>query len=663
MEDGEMPTAANVSRDRYFLRVLFRVLAPIAVGALLLIPTLGCGGNDEGGFKVSRNEVRTGIQAQAGSVVHISSTGTVDFGGAVLGGGAPKLNADGDEEFAPTTYPAPELRKNSLIVKVGSIWYQGGTDQVFRPSESGEIVLAPNDDDPGNNSRGWRVNVTIDPPPTTGALTYGPLPVRNRDLMTGISADAGSTIRIISSGTIDFGGAVLGGGAPKLNADGDEEFAPATYPAPELRKNSLIIRVGSLWYQGGVGTIFAPTESGSLVLATNDDDPGNNSRGWHVTITIDPPPPLGSARTYGPLPVSNRELKTAINVDAASSVHILATGIVDFGGAVLGGGAPKLNADGDEEFAPASYPAPELRKNSLIARVSSLWYQGGQTANFVPTQSGQIILAPNDDRPQDNSRGWHVTITIAPPPAPNVERVYGPLPVSNTAVDTALDLAAGSAVHVQASGLVDFGGAVLGGGAPKLNADGDEEFAPASYPAPELRKNSLIAHVGLIWYQGGQDARFSPTQSGRLVLAPNDDQPQDNTRGWRVSVAVAPPTAIPTYGPIPISNAAVQTGISVRSGSVIRLQSDGKIDFGGFLGIAPKLDADGENGNAPGDYPAPGLRKNSLIARVGSIWSQGGVDASFTATEDGELLLQPNDARLADNSRGWHVRVTVTPPR
>jgi hypothetical protein len=357
------------------------------------------------------------------------------------------------------------------------------------------------------------------------------------------------------------------------------------------------------------------------------------------------------------LAVSNREMKTAIHVDRGSLVHVVATGLIDFGGVF--GVAPKLNADGDEEFAPTSYPAPELRKNSLIARVASLSYQGGQATSFVPTQSGELVLAPNDVRPQDNSRGWHVTLTIAPPPAGDVQRVYGPLPVSNRTVDTGLDVAAGSAVHVQSSGLVDFGGVL--GAAPKLDADGDEEFAPVSYPAPELRKNSLIAHVGTLWYQGGQEASFTPTQSGRLVLAPNDGQPEDNSRGWRVTLAVELPTTLATYGPIPISRTAVQTGINISSGSVVRLQSDGKIDFGGFLGLGPKLDADGESTNAPGDYPKPGLRKNSLIARVGDSWSQGGIDASFTAIEDGELLLQPNDARLADNTRGWHVRVSVMP--
>jgi hypothetical protein len=84
-------------------------------------------------------------------------------------GGFPAVfaNADGDDWWTPSDYPAPELRHNSLFVGVGGLWYQGGTDKTFVPLEDGELVLSPNDGDMSNNSRGWHVTITISPPPGT----------------------------------------------------------------------------------------------------------------------------------------------------------------------------------------------------------------------------------------------------------------------------------------------------------------------------------------------------------------------------------------------------------------------------------------------------------------------------------------------------------------
>jgi hypothetical protein len=116
-----------------------------------------------GPFPVVGAEVPTGVHVQGGDVVRVVAEGLVDFGGAVLGVGAPILNADGDSWATPAAYPAPSLRKNSLICKVGARWYQGGVDKTFTPGEAGEIILRANDDTPGDNSRGWTVSVYVTP--------------------------------------------------------------------------------------------------------------------------------------------------------------------------------------------------------------------------------------------------------------------------------------------------------------------------------------------------------------------------------------------------------------------------------------------------------------------------------------------------------------------
>jgi hypothetical protein len=63
----------------------------------------------------------------------------------------------------------------------------------------------------------------------------------------------------------------------------------------------------------------------------------------------------------------------------------------------------------------------------------------------------------------------------------------------------------------------------------------------------------------------------------------------------------------------------------------------------------------------PSNYPAPNLRKNSLILKIGNggEWHQGGTDTSFIAETSGEIILGTNDALPSDNSRGWSVKLLV----
>jgi hypothetical protein len=116
-----------------------------------------------GPWGVLKGETATGVHVQAGDTVRVVSDGLIDFGGAPLGIGAPILDANGDSWSTPADYPAPSLRKNSLICRVGPLWYQGGTDAVFRPGDSGEVILRVNDKNVEDNSRGWTVRVFHEP--------------------------------------------------------------------------------------------------------------------------------------------------------------------------------------------------------------------------------------------------------------------------------------------------------------------------------------------------------------------------------------------------------------------------------------------------------------------------------------------------------------------
>ena len=118
-------------------------------------------GNIYGPYTVVGPEVHTGVIVQQGNLVRTFGTGLVDFGGAVLGIGAPILGPDGDSEQTPSNYPRPDLRKNSLIVKIGDGWYQGGTDTSFTSTTSGEVILLTNDAQTSDNSRGWSVKLLV----------------------------------------------------------------------------------------------------------------------------------------------------------------------------------------------------------------------------------------------------------------------------------------------------------------------------------------------------------------------------------------------------------------------------------------------------------------------------------------------------------------------
>jgi hypothetical protein len=128
---------------------------------------------------------------------------------------------------------------------------------------------------------------------------YGPFPVLKDQVRTGITIRSGDSVTTISTDTIDFGGAIIGIGAPKLDANGDDEPAPAGYPAQGARKNSLICNIGGTWYQGGTNTTFGSGTTGELILAVNDADPSDNSRGWNVTVRVAAPdtPPTPSIPT------------------------------------------------------------------------------------------------------------------------------------------------------------------------------------------------------------------------------------------------------------------------------------------------------------------------------------------------------------------------------
>ncbi len=145
----------------------------------------------------------------------------------------------------------------------------------------------------------------------------------------------------------------------------------------------------------------------NAVTPVNPPQPGPLPDTGSVVV---PPPPVAR-----PFTVSSGAVATGITVPAGATVHVTATGSVNFGGAVLGMGAPVLGPNGDDWATPADYPASQLRKNSLVCKIGDALYQCGFSATLRPNHGGELILLPNDKTPLDNSGEWTVLVTVTPP--------------------------------------------------------------------------------------------------------------------------------------------------------------------------------------------------------------------------------------------------------
>jgi hypothetical protein len=144
---------------------------------------------------------------------------------------------------------------------------------------------------------------------------------------------------------------------------------------------------------------------------------------------------------------------------------------------------------------------------------------------------------------------------------------------------------------------------------------------------------------------------------GSLILMPNETLLENNTGGWEVEIYVTPSSLLlPTDTPgrcrwlsadcgwnFMVKDRAVDTGIHVPKGATVRVVSGGVIRF---EPRSTPIDADGAAGDTTATYPAPALRKYSLICKVGdSEWVQCGTNMTFTP-EGTDTLLRASKGRL-----------------
>jgi len=436
---------------------------------------------------------------------------------------------------------------------------------------------------------------------------------------TAVQIEPGDEVRTLAEGTVDFSGRLLGAGLPPLTADGEDATTPTDYPFPGLRKNSLVCLIADsagnvTAFQGGIDQTFRPGSGGQLSLTVNDVTPADNTGSWNVVVERTTPDAPTATRSFGPFMVGRSVVDTGTDVTPDDEVRITGTGTVNFGG-FLGIGAPVLTADGEDVPTPADYPAPDLRKNSLICQVSGATYQGGVDRTFRPAANGRLLLLPNDATPADNLGAWSVTVTLTRLgfPLQAVTR-HGPFTVVSGQVSTGVRVDPGDEVRTISRGVVDFG-AVLGIGAPILSADGEDAPTPADYPAPHLRKNSLVVEIDERRHQGGIDRTVRAQVAGEIVLFPNDRTPEDNSRGWVVVLEVLRTALLPgPMAPSPLRIIGMEVVQAIqRADTSVRLVSGKRTVVRVFV--------------EAGAAPQPGVRGTLAV-----------VDASGTAIGAGSPL-------------------------
>lgn len=139
-----------------------------------------------GTFTVVKQPVATGVFVQAGDTLTINSSGLLNFGGTLGWIGEHDANGVDWRVFPTDDSRVSSLRYLSLIWSSGGTWHQGGTSTGrIRVSESGEVVLACNEQTVYDNAGGWQITIDRE----TATDTELPRPTSSSALCQSLSGD------------------------------------------------------------------------------------------------------------------------------------------------------------------------------------------------------------------------------------------------------------------------------------------------------------------------------------------------------------------------------------------------------------------------------------------------------------------------------------------
>jgi hypothetical protein len=111
------------------------------------------------------------------------------------------------------------------------------------------------------------------------------------------------------------------------------------------------------------------------------------------------------------------------------------------------------------------------------------------------------------------------------------------------------------------------------------------------------------------------------------------------------------------------TNRWTSTGVSVRAGDVIRIESAGTVQLSADVADTSSPGGAGSGRRAP-SAPMPDRPAGGLIARIGnSAPLFVGADRMLRANASGQLYLGVNDDHLADNQGEFRVKIEAPPRR
>jgi hypothetical protein len=286
--------------------------------------------------RAGSGEKDTGLRIRKGSRVHVTASGKVWFNpndagdGYDANGGVPS-KAAGIESYAP------RLIEFSLVCRVGTNWYQGGTADnpnniAFFPNEDGNLILQANSPRHWNinDRRGeWDVTVQVSPPPGVSTQTT-------------------------------------------FDPNGKDQPAGTEFNAPGRRAFSLICRVGTTWHQGGTDEELVADADGELLLQANDiiGGPGGNTGSWEVTLEVSAPVESSQNTTAPSLIITRRD-------------GSVVTTSVSAGGVPLGNSSVRVDNINNVAIA-----MPDVRSDQIGFLAATFQLQGRQFRLVFPVRLG-----------------------------------------------------------------------------------------------------------------------------------------------------------------------------------------------------------------------------------------------------------------------------------
>jgi hypothetical protein len=249
----------------------------------------------------------TGVNVPFGAAVTITASGRITYN---LQGGNSGPNGDPvPTEICASGVSSPwaanDLPCLSLIGNLGGASFEVGSSFVSRHTEGGELSLAYNDNLYTDNSGSFTVDITVNTgaaaatdvssnsaaTPTAGSHSFNVTVPGNSaaPVDTGIYVPAFKTVTISASGSVAFNAQGQSTGPAGLVVPTETCVGGSGIPwfDNDLNCLSLIGLMGdSPAFQVGPSFIAHDVEGGELYLLYNDNEYGDNTGSFDVTVTV-----------------------------------------------------------------------------------------------------------------------------------------------------------------------------------------------------------------------------------------------------------------------------------------------------------------------------------------------------------------------------------------